>query len=407
MNVTYPIADIGMAAFSVFFMQSPSFLAHQKYLREGQGRSNCETLFGMTRIPGDSHIRDMLDTADPALLHPVFDAVLADIEQSGGLPGFRRPGGQVLIALDGTEYFCSKDISCPHCSTRSRGKDNGKTEYFHTMLGASIVAPGHNHVVPLKPELIKPRDGAEKQDCESRAARRWLAEHGGEYKRLNPIYLGDDLHSRQPMCEAVLAEDGHFIFVCKPDSHPLIQEYITGIRLPTRIVPVKRGRKRSTHRYRWLSGVPLRDGKDALKVNWFEIEIHNEAGEVTYRNSFVTDLPVHRGNVQERVACGRARWKIENETFNTLKTGGYHLEHNYGHGQQNLAALFVTLNLLAFAFHTLCDHAEDLWRLARSKLSSRAQFFSRLAAITCFLVFPSWDDLLQTMAFLKPPPQPP
>jgi hypothetical protein len=98
---------------------------------------------------------------------------------------------------------------------------------------------------------------------------------------------------------------------------------------------------------------------------------------------------------------------IENETFNTLKTGGYNLEHNYGHDQQNLAALFVTLNLLAFSFHTLCDHGVDLWRLARSKFSSRAQFFSRLAAITSFLVFPSWEDLLQTMAFLKPPSQPP
>jgi hypothetical protein len=407
MNLTYPIADIGMAAFSVFFMQSPSFLAHQRYLQEGQGRSNCETLFGMSKIPGDGHIRDMLDPADPALLHPVFDAVLADLEQSSGLSAFRRPSQHVLIAFDGTEYFCSNDISCPHCSTRLRGKDKTRTEYFHTVLAASIVAPGHRHIVPLKPEFIKPQDGAEKQDCETRAVQRWLAAHGGQYKSLNPIYLGDDLHSRQPTCEAVLAADSHFIFVCKPDSHPLIQEYITGIKLPTRIVQVKRGRKRFTHRYRWLSGVPMRDGKDALAVNWFEIEIRNEAGDVTYRNSFITDLPVGRATVEELVACGRARWKIENETFNTLKTGGYHLEHSYGHGQQNLAALFVALNLLAFAFHTLCDHAEELWRLARSKLSSRAQFFSRLVAITSILIFPSWDDLLQVMAFLKPPPQPP
>ena len=95
------------------------------------------------------------------------------------------------------------------------------------------------------------------------------------------------------------------------------------------------------------------------------------------------------------------------ETFNVLKSTGYHLGHSYGHGKQNLAALLVTLNLLAFAFHTVCDHAEALWRIARSKVSSRAQFFSRLAAITTFLIFPSWDDLVQTMAFLKPPPQPP
>ncbi len=357
-NLTYPMADLGMAAFSVFFMQSPSFLAYQRQLQEGHARSNCETLFGLAKIPCDNHIRDMLDPVDPAQLHSAFDAVLTELEQSGGLSAFRRPGKHHLIAFDGTEYFCSYEISCPHCSTRLRS--NGKTEHFHAMLGATLVAPGHNHVVPLKPEFIKPQDGAEKQDCETRAAQRWLAAHGGEYNRLNPIYLGDDLYSRQPMCEAVLAAGSHFIFVCKPDSHPLIQEYITGIKLPTRRVVVKTGGKRFTHRYCWLTGVPLRDGKDALTVNWFEIEIRNQAGDVTYRNSFITDLPVNQATVEERVACGRTRWKIENETFNTLKTGGYHLEHNDGHGKQNLAALLVAFNLLAFAFHTLCDQAEDL-----------------------------------------------
>ena len=68
MNATYPIGDIGMAAFSVFFMQSPSFLAQQRQLEEGHGRSNCASLFGIAKIPSDNHIRDMLDPAAPALL---------------------------------------------------------------------------------------------------------------------------------------------------------------------------------------------------------------------------------------------------------------------------------------------------------------------------------------------------
>jgi len=177
MNITYPIADIAMAAFSVFFMQSPSFLAHQRHLQEGHGRSNCEGLFGIGKIPSDNHIRDMLDPAAPALLYPIFPAVLAELEQSGGLSAFRRLGDHVLIALDGSEYFCSNSISCPHCSTRLRGKskdkgkdkDAGTTEYFHAMLGAALVAPGHNQVVPLEPEFISPQDGAKKQDCETRA----------------------------------------------------------------------------------------------------------------------------------------------------------------------------------------------------------------------------------------------
>ena len=187
------------------------------------------------------------------------------------------------------------------------------------MLGATLVAPGHNHVVPLPPEFIVPQDGSDKQDCESRAARRWLASHGTQYARLRPVYLGDDLFANQPMCEAIQTAGGNFVFTCKPASHKLIQEYIIGVELPTHSVRVKRGRAWVTHRFRWLNEAPLRDGRDALKVNWFEIEIVNAAGDVTYRNSFITDLPVDRDTVADLAACGRARWKIENETFNVLK----------------------------------------------------------------------------------------
>ena len=406
LNVSYPMGDIGMAGFSVFFMQSPSFLAHQRRFEEGYGRSNCETLFGLSKIPSDNHIRDMLDPASPALLHPVFGDAVAQLERApGGLDAFRRLGGHTLVALDGTEYHCSNKIHCRHCSTRLRGK--GETEYYHALLAATLVAPGHDKVIPLQPEFIIPQDGAEKQDCENRAAKRWLATHARAYAALDPVYLGDDLFSRQPLCQAVLDVGGHFIFVCKPSSHPTIEEYLTGIELPSVEETVKRGKQRFTHRYRWLCALPLRDGKDALKVNWFEIEIINPAGKTTYRNSFVTDLPVGPDNVAELSACGRARWKIENETFNVLKNNGYNLEHSFGHGKQNLAAILVTLNLLAFAIHTVSDIADELWRAAREKLGPRYNFFGRLAAITAYLIFPSWDDLLLTLAFAKPPPIPP
>jgi hypothetical protein len=140
-----------------------------------------------------------------------------------------------------------------------------------------------------------------------------------------------------------------------------------------------------------MTGVPLRDGKDALAVNWLEIEIVDAAGAATYRNSFVTDLPVNRKTVASLATGGRARWKIENGSFNVLKTQGYNLEHNFGHGKQNLAAMLVALNLLAFAFHTVCDLAEDAWRAARSKAGSRTRFFTRMAAISEYLVFASWE----------------
>jgi hypothetical protein len=415
LNASYTMADIGMSAFSAFFMQSPSFLAHQRQLELGHGRSNCASLFGISKIPSDNHIRDMLDPAAPALLHPVFEEAVAQLAQrDGGLDMFRRLGGHVLIALDGTEYHCSRKIHCRHCSTRIRGKTDkagkagpGETEYFHTMLGAALVAPGHDKVIPLEPEFIVPRDGAAKQDCENRAAKRWLAAHGPRYAKLAPVFLGDDLFSRQPLCQAVLDAGGQFIFVCKPSSHPLIGGYLRGIGLPSLEQTVKRGKQRFIHRYRWLNDVPLRDGNDGLAVNWFEIEIINPAGVTTYRNSFVTSLPVGPGTVVELAACGRARWKVENETFNVLKNNGYNLEHNFGHGKQNLAAILVSLNLLAFAIHTVCDIADDLWGAARAKLGPRYNFFGKLAGITAFLIFPSWEDLLLTLAFAKPPPIPP
>ena len=405
-NTTYRMGDIGMAAFSVFFMQSPSFLAHQRQFEDGHGRSNCASLFGIAKIPSDNHIRDMLDPASPALLHPVVAETVEQLGRiDGGLEVFRRLGGHVLIALDGTEYHASRKIHCAHCSTRVRGQSG--TEYYHGMLAATLVAPGHDKVVPLEPEFIVPQDGAEKQDCENRAAKRWLACHGQRYAALDAVYLGDDLFSRQPLCQAVREVGGHFIFVCKPSSHPLIQQYLTGAEVPVLEHMVKRGKQRFVHRYRWLRDVPLRDGPDALMVNWFEIEIINARGETTYRNSFVTDLPVGRDTVVEFAACGRARWKIVNETFNVLKNKGYNLEHSFGHGKQNLSAILVSLNLLAFAMHTVCDIGDELWRAARTKLGPRYNFFSKLAAITAYLIFPSWEDLLLTLAFAKPPPIPP
>jgi hypothetical protein len=403
-NCHFTMADIGMAAFSVFFMQSPSFLAHQRQLLKGQGRSNCHTLFKMTDIPCDNHIRAMLDPVEPSLFHPVFEQAVRTLEAGGGLAALRCLSDHVLIALDGTQYHRSAKVHCPRCSTVTKGKN---TEYFHSMVQAALVAPAHNRAVPLQPAFIEPQDGSEKQDCESRACRRWLAQHGATYAHLNPIYLGDDLYSCQPICEAVHAAKGHFLFVCKPDSHPTLTEYLTGVELDERIETVKRGKQRFRYTYRWICDLPLRDGKDALHINWLSIEIADPNDRVTYRNSFVTDLAVDRDNVVELAACGRARWKVENETFNTLKTKGYNLEHNFGHGHNNLAAVLVILNLLAFACHTVADLADDLWQRARAESHTRVGFFNHLRSITVFVVFPSWDDLLATIAFDKPLTRPP
>jgi len=326
----YAMADIGMSAFSLFFMGSPSFLAHQRVLARGHGRSNCQTLFGMSAIPSDNYIRAMLDGAEPATFDGVFYDALATLAAADALERFLRVDGRVLIALDGTEYFASRKIHCACCSTRRRS--DGGTEYFHSFLGASVVAPGHAQVLPLPPEFIVPQDGAEKQDCERSAVKRWVAKHGPAMAPYRPIYLGDDLFACQPVAAAIQAAGGNFILTCKPSSHPTITEYLIGVELEEHRVTLVQPGKRATHVYRWLAGVPMRDSKDAITVNWFSVEIFNAKGKRTYYNSFLTDLPVSADTVAELAACGRARWKIENETFNVLKTNGDNLEHN-PHGE--------------------------------------------------------------------------
>ena len=401
-DVDYSMADIGLSAFSLFFMQSESFLSHQRRLEQGHGTSNCHTLFGMKKIPTDNYIRLMLDPVSPQAFEPCFDQVIEQLRQRDGLKAFQRLGGRTLVALDGTEYFCSQRLSCPQCLTRKRS--NGKTESYHSMLAAIIVAPGHNMVLPLMPEFIAPQDGAEKQDCERSAAKRWLSAHGKRVAALRPVYLGDALFSCQPMAEAVLATGGDFLFVCKRDGHKTLYEYVDGAPLDERAVIERRPGKRSlTYRYRWIEAVPLRDGKDAMDVNWLGVSILDANGKTTYDGAFATSLPLTADNVAEVAACARARWKIENESFNVLKNNGYNLAHNFGHGKKYLAQTFAAMNLLAFAFHTACDCLETLWQQAREAVGARARFFQDLHTITAYVLFPSWHSFMITVVTGKAP----
>ena len=160
----------------------------------------------------------------------------------------------------------------------------------------------------------------------------------------------------------------------------------------------RRRPKRAVHRYRWLTDLPIRDGDDALRVNWLEIVSAKPDGTVTYRGAFVTSLDVNRDNVAELADCARARWKIENETFNVLKQHGYHLEHNFGHGKDTLAAVLVVPDLLAFALHTACELAETLWLRARRRLGTRYRLFEHLRTLAEYQVFPDWNALVGLLA---------
>lgn len=169
-NSRYTVEEAFLSAFAVFFSQSGSFLEHQRLMRTKKGKDNAKSLFGIERIPGDNQIRNLLDPVPASTVFPVFKQVYQCLEEAGVLSRYRCLAGEFLIALDGTEYFSSKKIHCPHCCHRTH-KD-GSTTYFHAAVTPVVVAPDLEQVISMEPELIRPQDGYDKQDCENAAAKR-------------------------------------------------------------------------------------------------------------------------------------------------------------------------------------------------------------------------------------------
>ena len=400
-NTTYSIKDAALAAFSVFFTQAPSFLAHQRTMKRAKGRSNAESIFGIEKVPCDNQIRQLLDPIAPSYLFPMFELTFNTLETTGQLNAFRIFDNNLLFAFDGTQYFSSKEIHCQNCSHKTAS--NGVTTYFHSVITPVIVAPGNSRVIALEPEFITPQDGHEKQDCEQVAAKRWINKHAKQYAAKTVTISADDLHCKQPFCELLLDAGFNFVLVCKPTSHKTLYERIESLAVSDSLSQVSvhywNGRFVQVFTYRYANEVPLRAGEDALLVNWCEVTVtKGRDGEVLYHNAFATNHLVTDKTVAPIVnLLGRTHWKIENENNNVLKNRGYHLEHNFGHGKKHLSSFLLTLNLLAFLFHTVLELVDEKYQLLREELSARKTFFNDVRALLRYLLFESWEHLLDFM----------
>jgi len=398
-NISYGMSDAALSAFSVFFMQNPSFLAQQKTLEKSQGKNNLQSLFGTHKNPCDNQIRSLLDSVSPEELSPIFHYIFKGLQETGYLKPFASIDKSLLVALDGVEYFSSEKIHCDCCSTQTF--KNGTTRYSHKAITPVIVSPNQKQVIPLAPEFISPQDGHEKQDCELAASKRWLERENFIFKNQSITILGDDLYSHQPFCESLLEYGKHFILVCKQDSHQTLYEWLEDFEKEGKITTLQHkkwnGKQHVITEYRYMNQVPLRDSDDALMVNWCEVKIKNNKGKVLYYNTFVTDFTINNANIETIAAAGRARWKIENENNNTLKTKGYNFKHNFGHGKQYLASVLATLIILAFLFHTILEYFDACYRLLREHLASRKMFFDDIRALTRYFCFENWQKLLEFM----------
>lgn len=293
-NTKYTVEEALLSAFSVFFMQSKSFLDHQRLMKSQKGRDNLASLFGIENIPCDNQIRNLLDPVSASTVFGVFRSVYDALSKTGALSPYRCFQGEFLLVLDGTEYFSSHSIHCAHCCHRTH--KNGTTTYFHRVVTPVLVAPGKSQVISLEPEFITPQDGHEKQDCENEAAKRWIANHPRTEEDPPVTLLGDDLYCNQPICETVLEHGYHFIFVCKCSSHPELYDWVDYLERVGEVQTItqfeSRGRKRLSYQYRFVNGVPLRATQPAMEVNWCEVTVSDTSNHSTlYYNAFATCHP--------------------------------------------------------------------------------------------------------------------
>ncbi|MDQ6962974.1 MAG: transposase family protein [Mariprofundaceae bacterium] len=386
----YSLHDVLMSAFSCMYFQDPSLAEFQKRLQEEQHINNLATLFGVKNIPKNTQLRDILDEIPPEKLAPIFKDFFNRLRRHKHLEDYAIFPNTLLCAIDGTQYHRSKDIHCEQCLHKEH--KTAEITYSHAVLQGAIMHPDKKQVLPVMPEAIANTDGSDKQDCESKAAKRFIKNLRQDHPRQGFLIVGDGLMSHQPMIESFINEGAHFLFVAKPGDHKYRFESLDGFpELASYQFVDEKGR---THYYRWKNKVPLHGGENAIKVNFFEYILKNEDGKITYRNSWVTDINMSRHNIVEMARAGRCRWKIENECFNTLKNQGYYITHNYGHGKKHLSYNMYLLTLLAFYFHQIFELTDGAYQACRKKLGSKKYMWEVFRGSIRLLIFESWEQLM-------------
>jgi hypothetical protein len=388
------LADTLMAGVALFALKDPSLLAFDE--RRQDPNSNLYTIYGIDRVPCDSQLREILDEVAPSSLRPCFTDVFRQLQRGKALEAFVFFEGHYLLAFDGSQYFASNTIHCPQCLEKHHR--NGTTTYSHQMLSAVLVHPDHREVIPLMPEPIVKQDGTTKNDCERNAAKRFFPKFRAEHPHLPVIALADGLSANAPQIRELQDHNIRFLLVAKPGDHTFLFQHLETAFAAgqTEVLTQWDPHTNTVYHYRWLPGVPLNEANPEVLVNVVEYwEIRD--GKTVYAGSWVTDLEVRPENVAVLVRGARTRWKIENETFNTLKNQGYHYDHNFGHGEKHLSVVLALLMLLAFLVDQTQQLCCALFRAAWEKAGSKRQLWDELRHLFHAFLFQTMAELWEAI----------
>lgn len=393
------LVDYLMSGLALFGLKYPSLLQFEHDRQAEATRANLRTLYGVERAPCDTRFRERLDEVTPSDLCPLYQALFTQLQRGKGLEGFAYLDGHYLLSRDGTGYFSSQKVHCAPCAEKHHR--DGTTTYYHQMLGAVLVHPDHREVFPLAPEPILKPDGSTKNDCERNAAKRLLSELRRVHPHLKLIVIEDGLAANAPHIRHLQALDLRFILGAKPGDHTFLFDWVAATAQTAEATIT--GQQGFRHRFRYLNGVPLNEANFDLEVNFLEYGEHAPDGTVTHF-AWVTDIPITPNNLMTLMRGARARWKIENETFNTLKNQGYHFEHNFGHGHQHLSTVLMHLMMLAFLIDQIQQRCCRLFQAAVTAAKSKTRFWRKLRTRFDLCLIPDWETLYRSIITLRPLP---
>jgi hypothetical protein len=392
-DVTISLTDALMSAFALFSLKDPSLLAFDRR----RGEDNLRSLFGLENVPCDTQMRTILDEVPPENLRPAFRDVFRQLQRGKALEPLVYYQGCYLLSIDGTGYFSSSTIHCASCLEVTHR--SGQVTYSHQLLGGAIVHPAFREVIPLAPEPIIRQDGETKNDCERNAAKRFLRQVRQDHAHLPLIVVEDGLSSNAPHIRELQRHHMHYILVVQEGDHTFLFDQIAAAVTTgqAKVLTLEEAKTGVLHHFRYVNGVPLNEANQDLLVNVIEYwEIRDGA---VHHWCWITDFRVVDENVFLLMRGGRSRWKIENETFNTLKNQGYHFEHNYGHGQKHLSVVFASLMMLAFLVDQVQQLCCPLFRAAWKKWGSKRLLWDRLRSLFFAFVFCSMQELYEALLY--------
>lgn len=392
------LTDHLMSGLAIFGLKYPSLLQFDQDRNVDLTRSNLKSLYGIKKAPSDTYLRERLDEVDPASLRKNYTQLLQVLQRGKGLEGFAYLDNHYLLSLDGTGYFSSNEIHCDQCGEKHHR--DGRVSYYHQLLGAVLVHPDHKEVFPLAPEPILKQDGSTKNDCERNAAKRFLNDTRREHPHMKFIVIEDALASNAPHIKLLQALNYRYLLGVKQADHKFLFDWVDNTS--TTVIHELIDEKGVIHRFRYLNNAPLNDANFELEINFLEYWEIKPNGKTTHF-SWVTDILITQENLVLLMRGARARWKVENETFNTLKNHGYHFEHNFGHGYHHLSTVMVHLMMLAFLIDQIQQRCCGLFNRALDKAQSKIRFWQKIRNLFQSFLIPHWEAMYLGIANeLKP-----